>query len=97
MGLIQQKIAISDTNKKIQFFTLGPQTCLRNSPSNFFGVSDYLVNSVEKLTTHTCISRAQTSYLQKQKDILDNYSAIVLVDFSENYSFVVQNEVQAFH
>ena len=56
-----------------------------------------LIDSVEKLTCHSYISRAQTSYLQKQKDILDNHSAIVLVDFSENYSFVVQDEVQAFH
>ena len=56
-----------------------------------------LIYSVEKLTSHSYIIRAQTYFLQKQKDILDNHSAIVLVDFSVNYSFVVQDEVQAFH
>lgn len=56
-----------------------------------------LIESIEKLTSHSYISRAQTSYLQKRKDNLDNNSAIVLLDFAENYSFVVQDEVQAFH
>ena len=56
-----------------------------------------LIDSVEKLTSHSYIPRAQTSYFQKQKDNLDTHSAIVLVDFAENYSFVVQDEVQAFH
>ena len=31
-----------------------------------------------------------------RKDNLDGCSAIVLVDFAENYSFVVQDEVQGF-
>ena len=52
---------------------------------------------MNKLTSHSYISRAQTSYYKKRKDLLDNQSAIVLLDFAENYSFVIQDEVQGFH
>ena len=55
MGLIRQKIAISDTNKKIQLLTLGPQTCPRNSLTNFFGVSDYLVRESRQVFKTTGI------------------------------------------
>ena len=56
-----------------------------------------LIESIEKLTSRSYISSGQTSYLQKRKDNLDNNSAIVLLDFAENYSFALQHEVQAFH
>ena len=55
-----------------------------------------LIDAMEKLTSHSYISHAQTSYYKKRKDV-DDQSAIVLLDFAENYSFVVQDEVQAFH
>ena len=58
---------------------------------------DILVYSIDKLTSHSYISRAQTSNFKRRKDVLDLDSAIVLVDFAENYSFVVQDEVQGFH
>ena len=32
-----------------------------------------------------------------RKDTIDDCSAIVLFDFAENYSFVIQDEVQGFH
>ena len=46
---------------------------------------------------HSCISRTQTSYLKEQRNNLDNHTVIIMVDFAENFSFVVQDEVQAFH
>ena len=59
--------------------------------------TEILINSIEKLTSYSYTSRAQTSYFKKQKYELDEKTAIVLVDFAENYSFVVQDEVQGFH
>ena len=58
---------------------------------------EMLIESVEKLTSHSYISLTQTSYLQRRKDNLDNNSTIVLLDFAVNYYFVVQDEVLAFH
>lgn len=51
---------------------------------------------MDKLTSHSYISRAQTSYYIMRKDSLDDCLAIVLVDFAENYSIVVQDEFQGF-
>ena len=43
--------------------------------------SEILINSIEKLTAHSFISRAQSAYCKEQKDTLGNNAAIVLVDF----------------
>ena len=58
---------------------------------------EILINSIEKLTSHSFISRAQSVYYKNQKETLENNTAIVLVDFAVNYSFVIQDEVQGFH
>ena len=36
MDLIRKKVAISDTDVKIQLLNLAPQTCSRNTLANFF-------------------------------------------------------------
>ena len=52
---------------------------------------------MDNFTSHSYIYRAQTSYYKMRKENLDDCSAILLVDFAENYSFVVQDEVQGFY
>lgn len=49
------------------------------------------------LWKHHFIAKAQATYLKQQKENLDDETAIVLMDFAENFSFVVQDEVQGFH
>lgn len=39
----------------------------------------------------------QSNYLKEQKQNLDNKTALILMDFSENYTFTVQNEVQGYN
>ena len=48
---------------------------------------DILIDSINKLTSNSVISRAQTTYYSQKN------SAIFLMDFAENYPFVVQDEV----
>ena len=55
MNLVREKVAISDTDKKIQLLTLGPQTCPRFTLANFFGVSDYLVRESRQVFKTTGI------------------------------------------
>ena len=50
-----------------------------------------------KLTAHSYISKCQSKYLKNLKEELPSNSARILGDFAENYSFVVQDEVQGFH
>ena len=58
---------------------------------------DVLIASIEKLTSHSFFSKVQSSYCKELKNNLEENTAIILVDFAENYSFVVQDAVQGFH
>ena len=53
--------------------------------------------SIDKVTTHSYIAKCQSCYLSSRKENLLEHSAIVLGDFAENYTFVVQDEIQSFH
>ena len=52
---------------------------------------------MEKLTAHSFIAKYQSNYLRECKENLEENEVIILRDFAENYSFVVQDEVQGFH
>ena len=54
-------------------------------------------SKLDKLTTHFFFAKSQAQYLKYRKDSLAFDTAIVLGDFSENYSFVIQDEVQGYH
>lgn len=56
-----------------------------------------LSNIIEKLKIHDFIHQKQTSYFQELKQNLNDNEILVLCDFSENFAFVVQDAVQAFH
>ena len=63
-------------------------------------VEDYLNVFAEKLETlkpHDFIAKQQASYLNSMKENLLPGEFLVIGDFSENYSFVVQDEAQSFH
>ena len=49
------------------------------------------------LRDHHYIAQNQAKYLTKLKSELDYDSCILIGDFSENYSFIVQDAIQAFH
>lgn len=58
---------------------------------------NHLVESLEKLLPHSFITKSQSNYLKELKTKLQPDEAIVLVDFSENYTYVIQDEVQGYH
>ena len=54
----------------------------------------------EKLLTlrpHHYVAKQQSLFLKKKKESLQAGEAIVIGDFAENFSFVVQDEAQSFH
>ena len=51
---------------------------------------DLLLNQIDILTTRSYIVKSQAQYLKKIKDELKDNEVIVLGDFAENYSFIVQ-------
>ena len=59
--------------------------------------SHRLSDQLDSLTTHHYISKAQAMYLKDLKNSLDTESCIILGDFSENFSVLVQDAVQGQH
>lgn len=63
--------------------------------------TDEFTNSLSerilKLTRHHYVSKKQSEYFKNLKTNLKENEIIILLDFSENYSFVIQDEVQGFH
>ena len=53
---------------------------------------ELLVDAISKLTVHSFIAKCQARYLKDRKD-----TCIALLDFVENYQFMVQDEIQGFH
>lgn len=56
-----------------------------------------LAEKLESLKKHHFISKVQAKFLKERKENLTESECIVLADFSENYSFVVQDEAQGHH
>lgn len=56
-----------------------------------------LSNSLLQLIPHHFISKTQSKYISERKEHLQQHEVLVQLDFSENYAYVTQNAVQAFH
>ncbi len=58
---------------------------------------DTLIDSLVKLHTHSFIAKQQTLFLNNLKATIAIGIFLTLLDFSENFSFLVQDAVQGFH
>lgn len=56
-----------------------------------------VVHSIDQLTSHSYIAKAQSRFLKMRKENLEDNSIIFLGDFAENFSFVIQDEIQSHH
>ena len=73
------------------------RTTLHTSTASVEEFIENLVYSIDSLTTHSFIARSQSQFLKSRKEAIDNTTAIVLVDFAENYHYIVQDEIQGYH
>lgn len=58
---------------------------------------DTVCNAVDSLRQHHFITKSQASYLRSLKETLADDTAIILLDFAENYSFLVQDAIQGYY
>lgn len=65
-----------------------------NEPDEFL---DTLFIKLEELLLHDFISTKQSNFFGNLKNQLLEGELLVLLDFAENYAFVIQDAVQAFH
>ena len=52
---------------------------------------------LDSITCHSYIAKSQARYLSELKENLEEDAIIVLGDFAENYTFVIQDEIQGYH
>ena len=58
---------------------------------------DCFILGLEKLQVHDFIAKMQSSFAAKKKETLQPGEYLVVADFSENYSAVIQDEIQSYH
>lgn len=58
---------------------------------------DFTIKKIESLIPHSYITKTQNSYMKQRKENLAFNEVLVLMDFAENYNFILQNEVQSYH
>ncbi|XP_063223012.1 uncharacterized protein LOC134531252 [Bacillus rossius redtenbacheri] len=56
-----------------------------------------LIEKLDSLKTHNFISKIQSQHLREKKEKLNETECIVLADFAENFTFVIQDEIQSYH
>ena len=49
------------------------------------------------ITTLSFLAKCQANFLRAKKESLKANEVIVLGDFTENYQFLVQDEIQSYH
>lgn len=64
------------------------------TPSEYL---DQVVDSLQKLLPHEYITRNQSKYVWNTIHNLEKGKVVVLLDFSENYNYIVQDEIQSYH
>lgn len=55
---------------------------------------ELLVEKLENLKTHHYISKIQGQFLKNKKETLVESECIVLADFAENFTYIIQDEIQ---
>ena len=67
------------------------ETIVKN-PDDFL---EELTDNLYKLTKHHYVSKSQTCFLKQLKENLKPNECIMQMDFAENFSFIIQDEVQS--
>ena len=63
-------------------------------------VENFIKNFIiclKKFKAHNFIAKAQSSYLKNLKNVIQPGEFIVIGDYSENYSFIIQDAIQGYH
>ncbi|GBN16623.1 hypothetical protein AVEN_110555-1 [Araneus ventricosus] len=56
-----------------------------------------LVEKLNKLIPHSYIAKSQSSFFKNLKGTASSNTAVVSMDFSENYAFTIRDEAQGYH
>lgn len=79
---------------KYNQWTQVDRCCLETIIKSTDDFVDSFIESVPKVIQHDFIAKQQAEYFQTVKNNLEIGEVLVVADFSENYSFLLQNSVQ---
>ena len=65
--------------------------------TTFEEYKEILINSINNLTRHSYLAKAQARYVKSKKESLGANEVMVLGDFAENYQYLIQDEIQSYH
>lgn len=68
---------------------------VKTLPSEDFAY--FFTGKLDKLLYHDFIKNKQSQFLKTKKESLEDGEVVITCDFSENYTFVLQDEVQSYH
>ena len=73
------------------------RTTLRTHKTPVDEFIELLAYHIHNLSKHSFIVKNQAQYLKARKEEIDEETCIILLDFAENYHFIVHDEVQGYH
>ena len=89
-----------DNNIKTIKYNIWTNTDRSTLETKLDSADDFIENFISrlpKLLKHSFLTKQQNLYFNNLKDNLETDEILVILDFSENYSFTIQNEIQSYH
>lgn len=59
--------------------------------------ASYFETLLKQIIYHDFVSQKQSQYFSKRKTDLDENEVLIVCDFSENYTFIIQDAIQSYH
>ena len=78
-------------------WTATDRSTLKTVTTDVFDFVNEFCDKLQTLKPHSFIAKQQSQFISSTKQNLKNREVLVMFDFSENYSYVVQDASQAFH
>jgi hypothetical protein len=95
-GILEAVDVSLDDSVQYKQWVSTDRTNLQDFTSSFQDFLDTLTEKLDKLTSHHFIAKHQSSYLAQLKNDIHQNEAVVILDFAENYSFLIQDAAQGF-
>ena len=92
--------ALEDEEEEIVTFKQWVSTDRADLITQTVPLSEFIITLsclLDSITCHSYIAKSQARYLSELKENLEEDAIIVLGDFAENYTFVIQDEIQGYH
>ena len=96
LGLEESDIEYSDTDINLSMWVGTDTANLITQSLQVVEFVNLLATAINDMTAHGYISKSQSTYIMNQNKNLDSDTCITMIDFAENYQYVLRDEIQSF-